>query len=205
MNPVDEEIVQELLERIEKNESLQRKHANFRNYFCKNTKETGLFFEVFKRIEKELGSKIANWGLVDNDPPDIFAELKDGRKIGIEITELVNEAAITAQIQRSANYFKEQLRFNVPTACDEISKIVARKSKKSMQAREDYNEILLLIHTDEMLLTSDNFIAESNEVLDIPENIFQSVYLLFSYEPKNGKSPLLKIANGGVDYVAGSD
>ena len=64
---------------------------------------------------------------------------------------------------------------------------------------------MLLIHTDEMLLTSDNFIAESNEVLDIPENIFQSVYLLFSYEPKNGKSPLLKIANGGVDYVAGSD
>ena len=192
MSPEDE-ISAAIVEGLRKNDRLRRKHASFWNFYKKSSKELGLFSEIFHRFEIDYGSKVIEWGLCKNDPPDIFADLADGRKIGVEITELVNEAAIDAQIHKPDDYYHHLFQFDFKNACEEVRKLVRHKEAKLSHKMPDYAELALLIHTDEFLLKSDQFMVDvTPRVLD-SSRVFASIYILFSYEPDKQQCPLIKL------------
>lgn len=192
MSNVDE-ISSSIVESLRRNDRLRRKHASFWNFHKKSSKELGLFSEIFKNFESDYGSKVIGWGLCEKDPPDVFADLVDGRKIGVEITELVNEAAIDAQIKNLILYPKELLSFGYDRACEEIRRIVEEKEEKLSLVLPSYDELVLLIHTDEFLLKPEQFQPTVATQSFKAGRVFQTVYLLFSYEPDKGKCPLIKL------------
>lgn len=189
----DQKIVDELIESLSENDRLRRKHASFWNFHKKTSKELGLFSEVFDRFKTDLKQEIMEWGLCDTDPPDIFAKLADGSLIGIEITELVNEKAIQAQIRRDPNYYDELFRFDYDAAVSKLRNILTEKEKKLYKEVFKFDGLSLLIHTDEFLLNSDIFIGKESDIFPEGSNVFESVYILFSYEPKKQKSPMLRL------------
>ncbi|HZM44661.1 MAG TPA: hypothetical protein VFC14_07500 [Burkholderiales bacterium] len=192
MSIVDE-ISLEIIESLRRNDGLRRKHASFWNFHKKSSKELGLFSERFHKFESDYRSNIIGWALCEKDPPDVFANLADGRKIGIEITELVNEAAIDAQIRKPDEYSEELFQFGFDEASEEIRRIVREKEEKLFPAMSDYDELALLIHTDEFLLKSDQFAPGVAAYILDNSRVFESVYLLFSYEPDKQQCPLVKL------------
>jgi hypothetical protein len=191
--PTMDEISLQIIESLRSNDRLRRKHASFWNFHKKSSKELALFSEIFRRFEADYCSNVIGWNLCENDPPDVFVNLADGRKIGIEITELVNEASIDAQISRPGEYSGELFRFGLDEACEEIRRIVRDKEEKLSPAVSDYDELALLIHTDEFLLRSDQFAPDASAQILEESRVFESVYLLFSYEPDKQECPLIKL------------
>lgn len=186
-------ISEEIIEHLNKNDVQKRKHANFWNFHKKTSKELGIFSEIFEQFQQDSGFPIVNWGLCDTDPPDIFAKLSDGSLIGIEITELVNESAIKAQINNQNDYYEELLRFDFETAVNKLNAILLEKEEKLLLNKSKYNELSLLIHTDEWLLKSEQFVDKGHEIFPKNSEIFQKVYLLFSYESDKKKCPLIRL------------
>ncbi|MGE5159087.1 MAG: hypothetical protein ACM3OF_13200 [Gemmatimonas sp.] len=191
--PTVDAISSQIIESLRRNDRLRRKHASFWNFHKKSSKERALFSEIFRRFEADYCSNVTGWNLCEKDPPDVFANLADGRKIGLEITELVNQAAIDAQISRPGEYSKELLRFGFDQARKEIRRIVREKEEKLSLVISDFDELALLIHTDEFLLKSNQFSPDiSTQILE-ECGVFGSVYILFSYEPDKQQCPLIKL------------
>lgn len=192
MSEIDE-ISLKIVESLRRNDQLRRKHADFWNFYKKSSKELGLFSEIFARFEADYESKVIQWGLCEDEPPDIFVSLANGRKVGIEITELVNEASVIAQLKKSPDYSTELIRFGFDEACEEISRILKKKSTKTAPKLTDYDALVLLIHSDEPMLKSDQFLQSGTLRLFERSPIFECVYLLFSYEPDKQECPLIKL------------
>jgi len=188
-----QEMVNEILESLRKNDSLRRKHASFWNFHKKTSKELSLFSEIFDRFKCDFGQEIVEWGLCDKDPPDIFAKLADGSTKGIEITELVNETAIQSQIRQDPKYHEVLFRFDYDASVNKLHEILDDKEQKLRRNAVEYNGVILLIHTDEFLLHSDLFAGKGPDIFPNGSKLFERVYLLFSYEPKKQHSPLLRL------------
>ena len=189
-----EKIIKQILDDFIKKDSSKRKHASFFEFFGKTSvKETGVFEEFLNELELLYQTKIYSWGTNKNDPPDIEAKLKNGKVIGIEITELVNEKAIVAQINKPETYTNECMTYGITEAVEQLNKIVLKKEIKTKKAINSFDELILLIHTDETMFTSDNFKAKSNKLLCDKSNVFSHIYLMFSYEPAKQKCPILKL------------
>lgn len=187
------EISEIILESLRKNDDLRRKHASFWNFHKKTSKELGLFSELFRRFQRDFGGTILEWGLCDDDPPDIFARLSDGSLKGVEITELVNEKAIHAQIKKTEDYGHELFRFDYEESVKKLRQILAEKEKKLTAKSSSYNGLSLLIHTDEFLLQSDQFAGKEGKIFPGGSELFEGVYLVFSYEPQKQKCPVLRL------------
>lgn len=188
-----DEVVQQILDSLRANDALKRRHANFWNFHDKRSKELGLFSEIFDKFEKDYEAKIVEWGLSPKDPPDVFAKLADGRLIGIEITELVNEAAIDAQICKPDRYSTELLRFDFSVAANKLRQKVEAKAKKLEHVHASYDELVLLIHTDEFMLKPEQFCSNEHGITPEIARIIDRVYLLFSYEADKQSCPLIQL------------
>lgn len=186
-------IANQIIDSLSENDKLKRKHANFWNYHKKNSKELGIFSEVFNRIESDFMQKITGWGLCEFDPPDIFFKLADGNLVGVEITELVNEQAINYQIKQDQKYNDEVTKFDYGLAVIKLREILESKEQKVSKCNCNYQSLVLLIHTDESLLNSEIFDGKGKQIFSQGSTTFNSVYLLFSYEPKKQENPLIRL------------
>jgi hypothetical protein len=187
-----DEIVEILLEGLRKTGALKRRHASFWNSYKKSVKELGIGSELFSQLQTDLGSTIVAWGLCEKDPPDIRANLTDQRSVGIEVTELVNEAAIDAQIANPTRYYTELSRFGLAEAVKALRKILRDKEQK-LGSLKGYANLVLIIHTDEPFVRSDQFLEMPEPIFTERSAVFDVVYLLFSYEPSKQKCPILKL------------
>jgi hypothetical protein len=187
-----DELVRLLLESLEKTDALKRRHASFWNSHKKSVKELGVVSELFPQLQNDLGSKIVEWGASERDPPDIRAVLANQRVVGFEVTELVNEAAIDAQIADPARYYPELSRFGLPQAVAGLRRILKEKERK-LESLTGYDQLCLIIHTDEPNFKSDEFLDLPEAIFSEPSKVFASVYLLFSYEPDKQKCPVIKL------------
>lgn len=193
MTSEDEEIVAQILSDLAKNDKKPRKHANFFEFWKKPVKETGIFEEFITKLEEHLGVPIKSWKLADNDPPDIVAELENGQTIGVELTELVNKDAIDAQIHKPEAYSGIALNFGADEALIKINSIIDSKSDKLRNVVSMYDQLILLIHTDEIMLTSATFVKSMQNHKLHSSNVFNSVHLMFSYEPASKSYPVVSI------------
>ncbi|MFZ5565437.1 MAG: hypothetical protein ACOY95_00390 [Pseudomonadota bacterium] len=183
------EVIEQILADLRSTDRLKRRHASFWNFVRKGPKEIAVFTEAMRRIECDVGESITSWSIPVPDPPDIVVTL-GSEKIGIEITELVNPKALRAQLHVPERYGIELIQYGAEEAKSRLKDIISEKESKLVLVGDKYDRFILLVHTDEPTLSSDQF---RDWKVNLSSSVFCRAYLLFSYEPAYGECPLVCI------------
>lgn len=183
----DDEIIMGLNRYIEDQKYIKRTHASFfyagRKY--KGIAEEAIAEEFAPSFEKSYGVTVKKI-VQGDDPPDIVFEADRGKRYGIELTELVNKAAITAKIKNDdALYSRELLNWNQQNTCERIESLLNAKQLAAENVSGLYERYIVLIHTDETMLTSNQVSRYvSGHTWPQYSNI-DDAYIICSYEPGN--------------------
>ena len=124
---------------------------------------------------------------VSRDPPDVLLTTIGGRRIGIEVTELVDSDAVKRHRHRKKR--NESIEYDwaewTPTSiATELSRLVDVKDGKLAKAIRSYDELLLAIVTDEGMI--DETIAREAVALCRPvARHIRRAFLLVSYQPQS--------------------
>jgi hypothetical protein len=131
------------------------------------------------------------------DPPDCEGTL-DGKWSGVEVTELVHrrtlERSIKAVRQRSRG--EEPQRPEAYFVWDRDDLIAALQAlldvKTSKKPKRSYERYVLVIHTDEYLLESEN-VGRFLEGASFKSSLITDAFLGLSYEPAKGCCPVFRL------------
>ena len=181
---------------IEDVKNSRREHASFfdapRKY--RATKELSIGMHLFQYLEGQEGDRYFDDFDNAEDPPDISAISSDGQKIGVEITELVSNEAIQAQIRGDrAAQVADMVKWPNERIIESIQERIDSKNDVSPDIKAKYQRFILLLHTDEFSLTYTNVEQAINgKVWGNTENLDEG-YLLFSYDPFTKSYPVLKL------------
>lgn len=140
------------------------------------------------RIEIQVGS-LRSKGK-GNDPPDCGAMLTDGRRLGIEVTELIDQKSLAAHCAHEGSKGISPLVYTKELFINRLQGRMNAK-KRSLNALKGgpYDFLILLIITDELLLTYEDVSAWLDGAsFDLPEP-WDQIFLLFSYSPNFAKQP----------------
>lgn len=173
---------------------LARKHASFfysgRTY--EGIDEITIAEEFVPTFEAIFGLQVNNI-IPGNDPPDIAFDVGGSKKFAIELTELVNQEAITAQIRNEhARYAQEQLNWNSHNTCERIECILWKKQKGAQKVSHLYERYIVLLHTDETMLVSNRVANYTSEHSWPAYPHIDDAYVISSYEPGKGY-PVVKL------------
>ena len=172
-----------------------RPHAS---YFALSSKqeenEIGVI-QTFNEELKRLGEmpfhsfKLRGQG---NDPPDFEATDDDGRRIGIEVTELVDGDAIAAS--REGNFVWQdppEVQSVVETVSDKI-----RRKDSAKVCNGPYDQYILVIYCDDPgYLDHQVLEAIRKKQFDLTR-LIDRAYFLASYCPWEGCCPLIELQLG---------
>ena len=177
----------------QKRVGMPRKHADFFETVDKGTKELSIAMTFFQLLESQLGEHLVQVQLA-GDPPDVAVVTNKGTSFGIEITELVSEKAIGLDIKnKREQYLTEILSWNANTLQTKLEKIITGKAEKCASIEPTYDNLVLLIFTDEPRLTSDVIRDYLSEIKLPSLSPFDLVYVLTSYEPKINRYGLIQL------------
>lgn len=183
-----------LFDRISSALQKQKKYANFWDWPDKQVKERGNVSDLLKSIEAEQGSH----GVVklrSNPPhitPDCVGTIIDGKLIGFEVTELVDQEAV----ELNETGHRVWKKWNHEELREKIRSIVTEKDRKTFQGGE-YHSIVLIIYTDEPFLRPEDCAkAFTSEGLGSCQQI-TDVFLLFSYSRRKGSYTFLRLELDG--------
>lgn len=169
-----------------------RQHANWFEWIDKPGKELGIAQEFAVALERVTGS-VAGHIELGGDPPDIVITSKNGETTSVEITELVNQAAIKAQIDESSDYARQIFDWNGGKIMARIEERVRAKEKKCRSLAINDSRVILLLHTDEPRLSEQMVVDAVLECGPIVSDVFGEVWLLFRYDPKTSTYPLIRL------------
>jgi hypothetical protein len=177
-------------EKVTKYLSIRRKYASFYDWFNrkKNIKEIGITRIFMLEMEKRRESIFHNLSESNQDPPDVLAESFTGNLIGIEVCELVDEETIR-KFQKGNKVVKNWSKKEV---IEKIQNIINCKESKVFFGGP-YEKKILLIHTDEPFLDFEIFEGAISKQHFETTNYFNEIFLFFSYSPKLGCCPYIKI------------
>jgi len=183
---VSEEWKQALAEAVAEHEARARKHANFFDGLDKEVKHHGIAKEFCENLNRQHGiaySIRTDAQLDPSLPPDVALKDAHGRTVGVEITELVNRAAIDAQIQGRDDYFAISFEFGAHEAVAFLHEVVVRKELAAVNVCSQYADFLLLIHCAEPWLSRDALAsAIAAHAWPVTRGI-RAAYLMFDYMP----------------------
>ncbi|MEO6244639.1 MAG: hypothetical protein ABIQ12_04310 [Opitutaceae bacterium] len=141
---VENELIKDLRE-------ILRRERSYASFFAiagdKQGTEVGVVSDwVVSRFE-DGGSCFVTWEHLENprDPPDLVLTDREGRRHGIEVTELVDGPTISAHATNTSDEFKE---YDEPELHRLITKRVARKVNHKFK-EGTYASRTLLIYSDE--------------------------------------------------------
>jgi hypothetical protein len=125
-----------------------------------------------------------------NDPPDCEANLFEGGKLGIEVTELVDPAAILAYKNGDTNQHAEWGE-------DKLIKSIAHRLKTKDNSTNikggPYDQYILVIHTDEPLLSFDYTYPLLASTRFQYYSLIDRAFLLMSYDEKHQCCPFIEL------------
>ena len=147
---------------------------------------------LFSYLEKKDRFQPKSLRSVANDPPDVEITTGDNRKIGVEVTELVDSEAVKAHrhFGKAGNHNSyDWADWSVDRVASEISKRIAKKDRKLAAATTEFDELIIAIVTDEPMI-------------DVSINVkhIDRAYLILSYSPAADMSvypdgcPILQIS-----------
>jgi hypothetical protein len=125
-----------------------------------------------------------------NDPPDCEANLFEGGKLGIEVTELVDPAAIMAYKNGDTN---QQAEWSKDKLIKSITHRLIAKDISTNLKGGPYDQYILVIHTDEPLLTFDYAYPLLSTTLFQYYSLIDRAFLLISYDEKHQCCPFIEL------------
>lgn len=158
--------------------SKMRKYASHFDWHNKQRKELGVVEALFEGMKAAGASIYHSPKYSKKDPPDCVAEDNDGEIIGIEVTELVDEQAISEN-QKGTRVYRDWETHKVINAIKEILK---EKDTKNYIGGP-YFKLILIIFTDELTISSERYSLILNSKVFPTCKQINEVYFLFSYDP----------------------
>lgn len=139
---------------------------------------------------------------VANDPPDVLLTRADGRRIGVEVTELVSGEA--AKLHRHRKKTGEGspyawANWTADSVAQAISGSVRTKDRKLAPNAGAYDDLILAIATDEPMITLE-LAQQALRACQPKAQALDHAFLVISYHPETDKSlypagcPVLPIA-----------
>jgi hypothetical protein len=154
----------------------------------KKTKEKGITSILLANMNKINDLPFLNIQISHKDPPDVIAETLDGKPVGVEVSEFVDEEAIQKS-ERGEEVFRY---WEEKEVIEKIQKIIDGKDAKEFFGGP-YEKIYLLIHTAKPLLDYESFKdCLSKHEFKKPVKI-DAIFLLFSYSPELGRCPYIQL------------
>jgi hypothetical protein len=176
-----------LLELVKK----KRRHAGFFHWPERRVGEqhiVQLFSEAAHSAGEHGLTEIASTVI---DPPDCEALGPSGERVGIEVTELVDQKLAGQRPIKIRPKF-----WDVSEVVARINHIVRRKDLKCAHVT-DFSKLILLVHTDEMFLRGypgDEILEGLRaETFDAP-NHFDEVVFMVSYDARVRTYPWVRLA-----------
>jgi hypothetical protein len=166
-----------------------RKYASWFEWPEKELKELG--------VVRELLASIASLGTHDlrepkanrPDPPDCVCLGTGGRRVAVEVAEVVCERA--AELNAQGHDVYRDWRQGELEA--HIRRLLHEKDTKQFHGGP-YAETLVCLFTDEPVLSRDFAARELAQVRFGPLQQITGAYLLFSYDPGTQRYPVLELA-----------
>ena len=161
-----------------KKDRLPRQHASYYNWHDKQQKEKGIVQDFLEHRGEAHFFTEFEMTAEGKDPPDAWIFEK---RTALEITELVNQSAIDAQIHCSTTYNEEQEKWSDSEYFqDNVNKCVTKKDKKCGKLFANGHTVHLLLHSDEMYV--DAFYCQHlASGFKLTGTRFQEVWLLLGY------------------------
>jgi hypothetical protein len=125
-----------------------------------------------------------------NDPPDVEALDVEGRRVAIEVTELVDAKAIRAA-KNGHPYWPEWTRESFRLRVRELLDGKAKR-RPLLKGGPYAGGYVVVIFTDEPELCPDFIASHLDEPFEIPA--VDRAFVLVSYQPQTGKYPYFEIA-----------
>ena len=184
----------EIGERVLEAAKRSRGYADYREWPDRQVKEWGVansFLEA-ARTRGEAGSPFSRLQARGEgaDPPDCEAIDCQGRRIGIEVTELVDSRAVK-RFRRDPTFVAE---WDAPKLLDYVNRLLTRKDAPATVRDGPYYEYFLVIHTDEAVLQRDTVTAWLGNHRFPRPRLISRAYLLLSYDPQYQTEPLVPLA-----------
>jgi hypothetical protein len=130
---MDDEIDKSVLDTIKKYQGLLRKHADFFNWYNKETKERSICYKFTHHLFDANG-EVFDSVVLGSDPPDCIAKTKN-KEVGIEVVELVDQKAIEDQI-RFKKHWVHQEAWTTKKLMYNLNKLI--QGKNSPKKRRSY-------------------------------------------------------------------
>ena len=126
-----------------------------------------------------------------NDPPDCEARSPNGDRIAIEVTELVDPAAIVAHKRGDLYTWTSWSQASLRGALQE--RLSAKDQRYSELKGGPYAQYLLLVHTDEPMLSYDSARTLLDGVAFKRPAHIDRAFLLISYDPRLERCPYIEL------------
>jgi hypothetical protein len=164
--------------------------------------ELSIAREFSKSLKYEFSIILENVTNCETDPPDCLAEV-DGRKMQIELVELIDQSAIHIARKKGLTAHNDSKQFlatqwSSDRLIEEVNRVIDAKDKKYKLA--DKKIEILLIYTAEAWLSPNDakrwIFEQTFEALDS----FESVFLLMEYDPSYSQThwPLFQLCGEGL-------
>lgn len=175
------------IERLKEIAARTRKYASFFEWPEKEGKELGVVEEMISGLNA-LGLGLHNFKVQRPDPPDCVCDAPDGRRVAIEVAEIVCEEAARLNAQ-GHNVFRAWRPGELAAT---INTRLAEKDGKTFHGGP-FSEISVCLFTDEPALNFDSAKRELASTIFGPYTQIGAAYLLFSYDPGSKSYPLLPL------------
>jgi hypothetical protein len=169
-----------------------RGYASFFEWPDRDQKEVGVVLSLFESLLAKEGLHYSNLRArgQGNDPPDCEAAAADGRRIGIEVTALVDSQGIkNAKAGRGyywATWDKAKLESYI------VSRISAKDDAVNLKGAP-YDQYWMVIHCDEPELSHDRVCALLCDWSGPVTRLLDEAFLLFSYDPGHRICPYIRL------------
>ena len=190
-----------VIDLIDRNNARPRKHADFYQWYDRPTMEAGIALDFRDEMARSHGiaySFAAESEMVGkpSDPPDVVLKDASGSLVGLEITELVNGAAIVAQKAGRRDYEAIALSFDEHDAVASLHAMIVRKELAAINVGPLFADYLLLFHCAEPWLPRRELASAIAAHAWPPTRGIRAAYLMFDYDGL-GSRPIVQLFRVG--------
>jgi hypothetical protein len=177
----------------------RRNYASFWQWGEKNIKEREIMRDFLKARDilglpgyAEVEVCKPPVGVHPTPSPDFIARSKTDYVTAVELTELVCQKAIQANILASRREERVYRDWTQGEVCAAIEERLARKDSKKYP-KESYDEVHVVIHVDEPLISPSEYVPFLSKILFAPCQQITRAFILFSYDPMSDGYPCVEL------------
>jgi hypothetical protein len=173
-----------------------RAYAGFRSGFDKATIERGVVSNFVESYAQKCGTNLGTVR-VGPDPPDCEIVSADGRLIGFEVSETVDQNMRAAAAKAAKQGLQWARRADWPKDKLVLTLDARLREKDSVSVSTRYQGYILLLHTDETMLGSLEHVAKTlSDVQFAATALISEAWLIASYHRQHGY-PILRLKISG--------